>query len=198
MPEAAAEGAEAPGAEPMQWFAMRDLGRKTPGADGRPLWAWQWVAERGHRVFVPLAERIVRCGGRERVEQVAAVAGLAFLRATRADADAISDSRLGLIHRYVKGAPYRTPTTVADAAMEAFIRACASALPRRYYTPGQIAGLPEGSRVRVASGPLAGVEGRLIKIRGSRSPRLLLSLPGLLDATFTLPPASSLLLTPLT
>ena len=61
------------------------------------------------------------------------------------------------------------------------MRAVNTADSPRYYRPDEITPAMLGRTVRIVGGPLDGYEGRLLKLRGTRTRRLLVELPNLLS-----------------
>ncbi len=74
---------------------------------------------------------------------------------------------------------------VPDKEMEDFIRVTSDAEQElRYYRPEEI-NLQRGQRVRIIGGPFDGVEGVMLKVKGIRERRLVVSLPKLLSVAAT-------------
>lgn len=70
---------------------------------------------------------------------------------------------------------------VPDKQMEDFIRvATQHESDTRYYLPEELE-LQKGQRIRICGGPFEGVEGDLVKIKGLRDKRLVLSIPGIIS-----------------
>lgn len=153
------------------WFVMRDLKRsnaKNP--------AWRVLADKGFEIFTPMRERLRDISGKKIRERVPVIPDLLFVKSV---AGAIDDELLKiptLQYRFVKGAPYRTPMVVPDADMERFIAAVSTVDNPVYYLPSELTADMCGRWVRIVDGPLAGYEGRLLKVRGITKRKLLISL----------------------
>ena len=72
--------------------------------------------------------------------------------------------------------------TVCEADMNRFMQAVEMSDDPKYYSPNEITPAMVGRSVRIIGGPLDGYEGRLQKLQGSRTKRLLVELPGLITA----------------
>lgn len=162
----------------LQWFAMRDL--KRANACRR---AYTDLADRGFEVFTPLKTVIVERGGRRVKEDRPVIYDLLFVHTTRAALDPVVESTDTLQYRFVKGAPAGTVLTVRPVDMHRFITAVRAVSQPRYYSPDELTPSMIGHRIRIIGvGPLQGLEGTLLKIKGSSKKRLLVELPGLLSA----------------
>ncbi len=153
------------------WFVLRDLKRhnaKDP--------AWRVLPEKGFNTFTPMHESLRVIKGRTVRMQVPVIPDLLFVKATKHDLDEHMVGTPTLQYRYMKGAPYRSPMTVPNAEMERFIHAVRSVSDPVYYLPEDITPDKIGKRVRIVDGPMSGYEGKLMKVRGSRKRKLLISL----------------------
>jgi transcription antitermination factor NusG len=117
------------------------------------------LVAKGFHPFVPKVDAWTRRGGARQIKRVPLFASYLFLN------DALDKPRhvevrktRGLVD--VLGESWDRPATVPDAEIEAIRRITDSgltAMPHPY--------LREGRRVRIAAGPLADVEGILVKVR---------------------------------
>ena len=74
---------------------------------------------------------------------------------------------------------------VPDAEMENFIRISSHSEEKlRYYRPDEV-DLKKGQRIRIIGGVFDGAEGVLMKVKGIRDKRLVVSLPNLLTVAAT-------------
>lgn len=78
--------------------------------------------------------------------------------------------------------------TVADAEMERFINAVNSDNAPLIYTPSELTPDMIGREIIVNGGPMDGVRGRLLKMRGSRKRRLIVELKGFFVAAVEVNP----------
>lgn len=165
-----------------EWFVMRDL--KRPNAL-RP--AYKELADGGFEVFTPLEWRVsVRHGHKVR-EEVPVLRDLLFVHSRREELDPFVSRVPTLQYRYVRGA-YRLPMTVPAHDMERFIRAAGASESPRYFLPGELTEAQCGRMVSIVGGPLDGYVGRLLSVRGSKSRRLIVGLPGILMAAVEVDP----------
>ncbi|MDE7386480.1 MAG: UpxY family transcription antiterminator [Muribaculaceae bacterium] len=162
-----------------QWFVMRDL--KRPNAK---LPAYKQLGEMGFEVFTPLTSKIMTNGSKRVRIQVPVIQDLLFVHSDKDKLDKIVAKTATLQYRFVKGAPYCTPMTVPTNDMNRFMAAVEYTKTPKFYTPDEITPNMYGATVRmVCDGSINGLEGRLLKIRGSAKKRFLIELPGLLAAS---------------
>ncbi len=166
-----------------RWFVMRDLTRpnaKTP--------AWRLLGEAGFEVFTPMHTRVSERGGRKVREEVPVIHDLLFVRSTPELLDPVVGRVATLQYRYARGKGYRVAQTVREPDMERFILAVSNCPSPRYYLPSEVTPAMYGRRVRIVGGPMDGLEGDLLKARGSRRRRLLVGLEGLLTVAVEVAP----------
>lgn len=164
------------------WFALRDL--KRPNA--RTM-AWQQLTDLGFTVFTPLKWVTTTVGSTRQRRQTPVVPDLLFVRTTRTLLDPIINTTPTLQYRFARGVQ-ATPITIPSPQMDTFISAAASAPDTKYYLPSELTPAMIGRSVRIIGGPLEGRTGTLLALRGTRTRRLLISLPGLLTAAVTVAP----------
>lgn len=165
-----------------QWYVLRDLRR----ANAR-VSAYDRLLEAGYDVFTPLRWEIVHQGGTSTRRRIPVIPDLLFIRTTRAEFDPQLSRIPSLQYRYVRGSQ-ATPMVVRNADMAAFIHAVRVSDDIRYYLPDEISPSMCGRRIRIVGGPLDGYEGNLLKVRGTRVKRLLVSLPGLITVAVEVAP----------
>lgn len=166
------------------WYALRDL--KRPNALVR---AWQQLTQAGLDVFTPLHWVVTTtAGGKTERRQLPVIPDLLFVRATRAQLDPHIAATPTLQYRYRRGAPQCTPITVPAADMARFVMAVRATDTPRYYRPEELTPDMLGRLVTIVGGPLDGLSGHLLRIRGTRTRRLLIELPGLLTAAIEVSP----------
>lgn len=157
---------------------MRDLKRANA-----KLPAYRQLSDAGFRVFTPMTSKVIESGGKRRRTEVPFVRDLLFVYSDKESLDRIVECTETLQYRFVKGAAYRTPMVVAASDMERFIAAVTAVSTPQYYQPDEITPTMCGARVRmICDGPFNGLEGTLLKVRGSGKKRLLVRLPGVLAA----------------
>ncbi len=164
-----------------QWFAM--------GAPYRnELRVQKRLDEFGIRSFIPMKYEVVeRCGRKSRV-QVPAVSNLVFVHAEPSVIKTVKPKIPRLQYKITREGDRNTIITIPEKEMEDFI-AVTSAMSENitYYAPGEIA-LAKGTRVRIIGGPFDGAEGVLVKIKGHRSRRFVVSITDLIYATTEVTP----------
>lgn len=143
----------------MKWYAIRvTYGRERKFCEA--------LNDKGFETFVP------------------AVSNLCFVRTVKADLDDYM-ARLGEAcpARYMWDKATHGPIIVPDKAMDDFIRISRIMADEALYLNELGAKFREGQKVRVKAGPLAGVEGVVVRIKRSR--RVVVELPGLLAVATT-------------
>jgi transcription antitermination factor NusG len=175
---AAEKGSEPVAEEPKKsWFVMRDLKRANA-----KMPAYKFLMEKEIEVFTPMHTVLKVVKGRQQKVQEPFVRDLLFVHDTRAAIDPIVEVTPTLQYRYERGKGYKVPMVVRDAEMNRFILAVTASKSTKYYTPGELSPKMIGRNVRITGGPLEGYAGKLLKISGSRTKRLLVQLEGILSA----------------
>ena len=160
----------------VRWYVMRDL--KRPNAK---LPAYKQLADERMEVFTPLRWCLrVKAGKRVR-EQVPVIQDLLFVRSSQEALEPILRKTPTLQFRYQKGGGYCRPMTVADADMERFIYAVSASDCPKYYLPEELTPAMCNRPIHIVGGSLNGYVGRLLTVRGSKTKRLLVELPGFLS-----------------
>lgn len=161
-----------------QWYVLRDLTR--PNAK-QP--AYKKLSQLGFRVFTPMKTQVTERFGRRIREQVPFIHDLLFVHAAKDLLDQVINRTDTIQYRYLRGHAYCTPMTVPATEMEQFIKATDTDKTQQYFTADELTPRMYGAKIRIiGQGVLNGIEGRLLKIKGSGKKRLLIELPGLLAA----------------
>lgn len=171
-------------AEEKKWFALRVT-------YCRELKVQKALEEKGIRTFIPMRFLREEKDGNVVRRHIPAVNNLLF---------ALSDQQTLYEHirsegevpmtRFIWDRSTRKPIVIPTKQMEDFIRICDVSADDALYLSELDEKLKNGAPVRVAFGPLAGVEGRVVRIRKSR--RILVELPGLVSVASTYIPMESL------
>lgn len=166
----------------IRWFALRDLTRthsKNPG--------YKILPEKGIEVFTPMSWKIVIKNGKRKRIETPVLMDLLFAHSSRAQLDEIIENIPTIQYRYARGA-YCQPIIISDVEMEQFIRATTGATNPTFYSPEEVSKLSIGSLVHINGGPLDGVEGKIIKVRGAKKKRILVSIPEFISAVVEIEP----------
>lgn len=167
-----------PPERPLSWFVMRDLKRANAKQP-----AYKMLTEAGFEVFTPMRTRVVTKGGKQVREEVPFIQDLLFVHSDRETLDETVMRTETLQYRYLKGHAYCTPMTVSEADMNRFIAAVSTVSTPRFFHIDEITPGMYGSTIKmICEGTLNGIEGRLLKLKGSGKKRLVVELPGLLAA----------------
>lgn len=152
-------------------------------------WAMSAVYNRSMKVKAALDAASVRCfvpmrweersAGRRKVRRrVPAVHNLLFVRTDVAGIRALKESFPYLQYLMRREEGCATPVVVPEEQMRHFIAVAGSDDERTLFVPAAHDGLRCGDRVRICGGAFAGVEGRLMKMRGTRNRRVVVAIDG--------------------
>ena len=160
-----------------QWFVMRDLKRPnslTP--------AFKELPAMGVETYTPMHWCVVVHKGAKHREELPYIRDLIFVHSTTEEIDAILMRVPTLQYRYVRGGQYRQPMLVSDRDMDRFIKAVQTVHSPQYFSPEEITPEMIGRQVAIVGGQLNGYEGKLLKCRGTRKRRILISIPNIIVA----------------
>lgn len=160
-----------------RWYALRV-------SYSRELKVQEKLVARGIRTFVPMMWKKKETEGRQVKVLVPAVNNLCFAFSTR-------ETLREFIASYGEKSPVhftwnratRNPITVPERQMNDFMQVASTLDEDLIYLTEISAKLREGQTVRVKNGPLAGITGKIVRIRKSR--RILVELPGSLAVAST-------------
>ena len=143
-----------------------------------------YLDEKGFETFVPMEWRNMEKNGRIERKLVPAVNNLCFVKASREQLDTFicGFGDTSPVHLYWDRTSSR-PLTVRDKVMNDFIRVSSAIDKDIIYLKEISPKLRDGQDVKVKSGPFAGVEGKIVRIRKSR--RIMVELPGMLAVATT-------------
>ena len=162
---------------PARWYVLRV-------SYSRELKIKAVLDERRIKSFVPMMWRKKTEGGKTEKRLVPAVSNLCFVYWTKPAIDEFirSYGESSPVHYYWDRTASR-PMTVPDKEMEDFITVASTMDEDLIYLTEISDKLREGQRVKVNSGPFAGVTGKVVRIRKSR--RIMVELPGMLAVATT-------------
>ena len=160
-----------------KWYAVRVT-------YSRELKFQALLQEAGIQSFVPMCRRTFEKNGKKEEKLVSAISNLVFVNSERSELDhfmlAMGDSCPA---RYIWDKATKHPIIVPTKAMEDFIQISLSKIDDVIYLHEISSKLREGQQVRVKAGPFEGVEGKVIRVKGSR--RIMVELPGMLAIATT-------------
>lgn len=162
--------------EAKQWFVMRDLKRANAKHP-----AYKMLQSLKFEVFTPMKWYVATRKGERVREKIPVIPDLLFVHSSRTALDPIVGKTATLQYRFLRNT-WREPMIVRDADMERFIHAVNSSESVKYYMPGELTPEMYNKKIRIIGGKLNGYEGTLLTIRGSKTKRLLVELPGVLAA----------------
>ncbi len=140
--------------------------------------------------FLPLEWKVREDKAGRKIKQLTPlVSNLIFVHASRDELLPLMDDNSKFQHIYRRGGSQHEPIVVPERQMSDFIRAVKSSDRPIYLSPSELPAFKPGQRISIMGGTLDGVEGRIAKIRGARSRRLVVEIPGLLAAAVEIDPA---------
>ncbi len=161
----------------LSWFVLNAV-------FGRELRVKELLEIQGIEAFVPMRYIIkMRRGHKERV-LVSAISNFVFVHTTK---EILEDFKANVLSQYGfptyfvtrKTGDRRTIVTVPDRQMCEFIRVASQLEKDVLYFPPEEIQLEKGDRVRIIGGELDGLEGTLLKVKGKRSKRVVVSIVGI-------------------
>lgn len=163
------------------WFAM-----STPY--GNELKAKGYLDRLNITNFIPMCYAISEKRGRKEQKLIPAVKNLLFVYATK---EVIQQAKLRFKYLQYHTKPEQgrnVPIVVPDEQMKHFIAiASTNEEHLRYFTSSEI-NLTKGTKVRIHGGPLDGVEGVFVKMKGLRSKCVVVSIEGIINITASVHP----------
>lgn len=160
----------------LSWFVLNAV-------FGRELRVKELLEIQGIEAFVPMRYLIkMKRGHKERV-LVSAISNFVFVHTTKEILESFKSdlqSQYGYPTYFVtrKIGDRRAIVTVPDQQMREFIRIASQLEEDVLYFPPEEIQLEKGDRVRIIGGNLDGLEGTLLKVKGKRSKRVVVSIAG--------------------
>lgn len=137
----------------------------------------------GLRHYYPKTTQVVHDKRGSHVEEKPIIPPYVFIYATYSEIREFKLRKDSISFIPVLGSVNHTTMKVSDKEMTDFIRIVEQREDKtRIYNAGEIE-LVRGQRIRIIGGNLDGVEGTLLKIKGIRDKRLVVSIPGIMYAT---------------
>ena len=129
--------------------------------------------------FIPMCYKISTKRGKKNREWVPAIRNLIFVYATRPHIQETKNriSILKYLTRMENGK--NVPIIVPDMQMRQFISVCESRNEQLIYLKPEEIDLKRGTPVRILGGPLDGVKGIFIKVKGVRNRRVVVHIQGI-------------------
>ena len=156
---------------PLQWYALRVT-------YSRELKARTILEAKGIRTFVPMKRLREEKGGKVIDKTIPAINNLIFaLSDQQTIYEHIKSEGESPITRFLWDRNTRKPLIVPTKQMEDFIRVCETSGGDAIYLSEVSEQFANGTKVKVRFGALAGVEGKVVRIKKSR--RILVELPQL-------------------
>ena len=154
------------------WFAM-----SAPYC--RELKARDALLDIGITCYVPMRYQVIQKGRIKKRKLVPVIHNLIFVYERRSIIDQLK-RRIGYLqYRTTVKDGKNVPMVVPPKQMEDFRRVCESENDKvKVLLPGSVS-IAKGTRVRIISGELSGVEGVFVKVAGNRGHSVIVEIPGL-------------------
>lgn len=157
-----------------EWYVMRVLRREK--------WARDVFQEAGFRTYLPMHTIAVMRHGRKHTEEVPLLRSFVFVHGCREDIQTFKTRHPNIQYAMNRLGAKAVPMTVPQREMDNFIRLCESDdSSLRFYSGDDSESLSRlkcGDRVKVMGGVFDGVEARILRIRGARTPRICVAIEG--------------------
>ena len=141
----------------------------------------------GIRTFLPMRERIRTIGGHRVKTQEPAIGNMLFVYSDQQTLMPYTNAESRFQFTYRRGHRADDPLTVPSWQMEQFISAVDNSQHPLYFLPTEL-NIAKGTRIRLHGGILDGMEGCYMRVKGSRSRRLIVELPGTLSVAVEVEP----------
>lgn len=157
----------------------------------RELKVREILVSEGLECFIPMTVKTETRNGEKVRKTVPAINNLCFVRGARAELETVfREKGMKTYVSFIWERATRLPAVVPDKAMEDFIRVSEARYEDIVYLLDVSSKLRAGQKVRVKSGPFAGVEGTVVRVK--RSKRVMVELPGMLAVATSYIPDSDL------
>lgn len=168
-----------------KWYVMRvTYGRELAAKE-----KLETMAGRVEEVFLPMRYEYVVRGGKKTRKLCPSVHNLVFARTTRQEMDDIKKMEIPYLRYFMcHDGAQSFPMTVRDEDMQNFMRVARRVEEDIRYVSAEDFDIQAGERVLITGGAFANAEGVLVKVKGCRSKRVVVSLDNFLHlATATVP-----------
>jgi transcription antitermination factor NusG len=151
------------------WYAMRATYRKE-------LEAQSILDKEKIRSFIPMRYTVTQKNRRKVRELVPAIANLIFVHAPLSDIKKVK-TKVGYL-QYIVNSRNKEKIIVPDEQMKRFITVASTYNQKLIYLRPEEVNLKQGTPVRIIGGPFDGVEGVFMKVKGTRSRRVVVLVHG--------------------
>ncbi len=155
----------------VSWYVMKTTFK-------RELKAKAILDARSIENFIAMTRKVVTIGTKRRMATVPAIHNLIFVKCDGAQLQQIKAEINFLHNTLTKVNGVLTPIIVPSKDMEQFIGVATKSLEKLIYLDILETNLSKGTRVRITGGEFVGYEGVLMKVKGARDRRVVLSIEG--------------------
>ena len=170
-----------------KWFAMSAPYRNE-------MKAARMLDELHAEYFIPMHYTLVQRGAVKRRQLVPAVSNLLFVHADDARMTYLKGKVPVMQYKMQRGhsedgkVETNEKIVIRDEEMDAFMKVCREELEKLQFLRPEEVNLEKGTRVRVIGGPFDGIEGTFVKVRGSRSRKLVISIDNFISVATEVSP----------
>ncbi len=130
--------------------------------------------------YIPMTQRHIVIHGKRRLVTLPAIHNLIFIKVNREELERVK-STIGFIHNYLTRVDDTLrPIVIPDCEMTQFIGITTEQYNQLIYLDLSNAHLSKGVRVRITGGDFEGYQGVLMKVKGARDRRVVLSIEGVM------------------
>ena len=164
-----------------KWFVMRDLHR-----GHTTVYAYEELASKGFTTYTPTIKKPhFDSSGQSTIIERPYLPDLFFIYGEQHIIEALIHPRSRFQFRYKYGVSPATPMVVPEAAMNSFIAANRGSDETNFIPVSQIPKSVRNCPIRILGGPLNGLEGMLLRTRGTTRKPLVIELPHFLAISVT-------------
>lgn len=156
------------------WYAMSAPYRNE-------LKAKRMLDELNAESFLPMCYRMVERDGIKKRRYLPAVSNLLFVRATAEELSILKHKIPVMQYKTVQEGGKHVKIIVPDRDMEQFIRVCEDNERKLQFLYPDEVNLEKGTKIRVIGGPLDGIEGYFLRVKGSRNRKLIINIENFLS-----------------
>lgn len=162
------------------WYVMRSIFKTELKTKAK-------LDEANIRSFIPLKHQIKIVKGKKARVEVPIVRNLLFVYSDEKSLAPLLAADSKFQYTYRRGGRENEPLIVPDDQMQRFLEAAEASEGPLYFTPSEL-NIAKGTKVRIIGGPLNGIVGIFMKVKGARAKRLVLEIPDTLSIALDVNP----------
>lgn len=139
------------------------------------------------RAFIPMKHHVKIVNGRKTRVEVPIIRNLLFVYSDEKSLAPLLAADSKFQYTYRRGGRENEPLIVPDNQMQQFLDAVETSEDTLFFTPSEL-NITKGTKVRIIGGPLNGIVGIFMKVKGARTKRLVLEIPDTLSMAVDVSP----------